>query len=148
MEPQIIGMDHIYVSVTALEASELYYDAVFVQILKFRKNRFALNGLPHIQYYNRQFGVVVRQSRQPKIPHNSEVAGLHHFCFRVETEAEVDGIAEQMRGLGLNVSIPGYHKEYAPDYYAIYFTDPDGIRYEVTNFRQERRDRMDRWDDL
>lgn len=29
------------------------------------------------------------------------------------------------------------YPEYAPDYYAIFFSDPDGIRLELTNFRQE-----------
>jgi glyoxylase I family protein len=29
----------------------------------------------------------------------------------------------------------------------VFFTDPDGVRLEVTNYRQERRDRHDRWDD-
>ncbi|PYJ97601.1 MAG: glyoxalase, partial [Verrucomicrobia bacterium] len=32
------------------------------------------------------------------------------------------------------------------DYYAIFFSDPDGIRLEVTNYRQERRNRFDDWE--
>jgi glyoxylase I family protein len=37
------------------------------------------------------------------------------------------------------------HPDYAPDYMATFFTDPDGIRLEITNYRQERRDRHDAW---
>ena len=34
------------------------------------------------------------------------------------------------------------YPEYAPDYYATFFSDPDGIRLEITNYRQERRKRF------
>ena len=33
------------------------------------------------------------------------------------------------------------------DYTATFFEGPDGIRLEVTNYRQERRDRHDHWSD-
>lgn len=36
---------------------------------------------------------------------------------------------------------PCYYPEYDPDYYAT-FEDPDGIRLEVTNFRERRRRHM------
>jgi glyoxylase I family protein len=34
---------------------------------------------------------------------------------------------------------PHYYPEYAPDYYATFFEDPDGIRLEVMIFREIRR---------
>ena len=37
---------------------------------------------------------------------------------------------------------PQLYPEYAADYYATFFEDPDGIRLEVTNFREERRRRF------
>ena len=45
------------------------------------------------------------------------------------------------------ISPPQLYPEYAPDYYAIFFSDPDGIRLEVTNYREERRKRFEDWDD-
>jgi glyoxylase I family protein len=144
MVTEIIGIDHIYISAADLDRSEAYYDVVLVEILGFRKNKFALNGNPHVQYYNRQFGFVIRQGRAAAF--EAERPGLHHFCFRVENEEDVDRVARAMQDKGMNVSIPQYHKEYAPDYYAVYFTDPDGIKLEITNFRQERRERMNKWD--
>jgi glyoxylase I family protein len=142
---EVIGIDHIYLSVSDIAASEVYYDQVLAEILGFRKNKFMLNGYAHIQYYNRQFGFVVRPAKV-EAPFSADTPGLHHFCFRVQSEEDVDKVAAAMRQRGLQVSIPQYHKEYAPDYYAIYFTDPDGVKLEVTNFRQERRERMDQWD--
>lgn len=72
--------------------------------------------------------------------------GLHHLCLRVESADEVKDIAARLREAGLEATAAAPHPEYAPDYWATYFSDPDGIRLEVTNYRQERRDRHDRWE--
>ena len=57
MSIEIIGIDHIYVSVSDLKRSERFYDRV-MSILGFRKNTFTNEGDHHIQYYNRHFGFV------------------------------------------------------------------------------------------
>jgi catechol 2,3-dioxygenase-like lactoylglutathione lyase family enzyme len=77
--------------------------------------------------------------------HDPYAPGLHHFCLRVEREADVVAVASQLRAAGIEASEARCFPEYAPDYWATFFTDPDGIRLEVTNYRQERRDRHDRW---
>lgn len=113
-------------------------------MLGFRKNRFALGGEAHIQYYNRHFGYVLRPSRSGA-GHDPYAPGLHHFCLRVESEADVVAVANQLRATGIEASEARCFTEYAPDYWATFFTDPDGIRLEVTNYRQERSERHDRW---
>src|SRR5436190_21957955 len=147
MSTETIGIDHIYIAVSDLTRSERFYDCV-MRILGFRKNTFANEGDHHIQYYNRHFGYVLRPARAGAVPHDPLSPGLHHFCFRVEDPATVDAIAESFHGLGVVCSAPQFYPEYAPDYYAIFFTDPDGIRLEVTNYRQERRKRFSEWDKL
>src|SRR5450759_4662571 len=71
--------------------------------------------------------------------------GLHHLCLRVDTPADVAAVAAQLRGAGIAATDAKLYPIYAPDYWATYFTDPDGIRLAVTNFRQERRKRHDNW---
>jgi glyoxylase I family protein len=44
------------------------------------------------------------------------------------------------------VTEPRFYPEYAADYYATFFTDPDGVRLEITNFREIRRRRMFDWE--
>ena len=56
--------------------------------------------------------------------------------------AAVDQAAAELRALGVSVSEPRLYPEYAPDYYATFFDDPDGVRLEITNFREQRRRRM------
>jgi glyoxylase I family protein len=142
--PEVIGIDHIYVTASDLATSERFYDRVMLEALGFRKNKFALAGDPHIQYFNRQFGFVLRPARV-QAKHDPYSPGLHHLCLRVDSTAEVHAVTNQLRKLGINASEARLYPEYAPDYTATFFEDPDGIRLEVTNYRQERRDRHGRW---
>jgi catechol 2,3-dioxygenase-like lactoylglutathione lyase family enzyme len=145
MSIKIIGIDHIYIAVSDLSRSEKFYDQVMA-LLGFRKNTFTNEGDPHIQYYNRHFGFVLRPANRARSPHDSLAPGLHHFCLRVEDCATVDAIATALSEHGVACLSPRFYPEYAPDYYAIFFSDPDGIRLEITNFRQERRTRFEDWE--
>lgn len=143
---EVIGIDHIYLAVRDLDASRRYYDTV-MRILGFRSGRFEIGGDPHASYYNRHFGFVLRPARVAT-SHDPYAAGIHHFCLRVDTAADVDRVHRDLVDAGITVSMPALYAQYADDYYAIFFEDPDGIRLEVTNYRQERRDRHDNWKTL
>lgn len=141
---EVIGIDHIYIAVSDLQRSEAFYDRVMLEALGFRKNKFTLGDEPHVQYFNRHFGYVLRPSRSSN-GYDSYAPGLHHFCLRVESVADVVAVANQLRAAGVEASEAKLYSEYAPDYWASFFTDPDGVRLEVTNYRQERRERHDQW---
>jgi catechol 2,3-dioxygenase-like lactoylglutathione lyase family enzyme len=141
---EITGIDHIYISVSDLQRSELFYDRVLLQTFGFRKNQFTLGGDPHIQYFNRHFGYVLRPAHI-STGHDGYAPGLHHFCLRVDSVNDVVEVAGRLRAAGIEASAAKLCPEYAADYWATFFNDPDGIRLEVTNYRQERRDRHDNW---
>lgn len=142
---EITGIDHIYLAVSDLSRAEAFYDRA-MPLLGFRKNRFDIGGDPHVQYYNRHFGFVLRPARSAAA-HDAYAPGLHHLCLRVDREADVDAAAVALRAAGIEVSEPQHFPEYAPDYRAIFFRDPDGIRLEITNYRRERRERHEHWDE-
>jgi catechol 2,3-dioxygenase-like lactoylglutathione lyase family enzyme len=140
----VIGIDHIYVTVSDLEASEQFYDLVLIKTLGFRKNKFSMSGDAHIQYFNRHFGLVLRPSRV-RAKHEPYSPGLHHLCLRVDSAADVHSVANQLRALGVAATEARRYPEYADDYTATFFESPDGIRLEITNYREERRNRHDHW---
>lgn len=131
---EVIGIDHIYIAVTDIQRSESFYDQILLEVLGFRKNKFTLGGEPHIQYFNRHFGYVLRPVRSSTL-YDSYAPGLHHFCLRVKSAKDVEAAVNQLRALGIEVSEARLYAEYAPDYWATYFRDPDGIRLEITNYR-------------
>ena len=109
--PEVIGIDHIYISVSDLARAETFYDQV-MPILGFRKNSFTIDDDPHIQYFNRHFGYVLRPAKN-KSPHDPYAPGLHHVCFRVEDAADVDEAASKLLAAGIDASGQLY-PEYAP----------------------------------
>jgi catechol 2,3-dioxygenase-like lactoylglutathione lyase family enzyme len=144
---EVTGIDHVYITVSNLARSKAFYDKVMLGVLGFRRNEFELGGDPHVQYYNRHFGFVLRPARTSRM-HDPYSPGLHHFCLRVESVQDVDDAARALRAAGIAASEAHLHPGYAPDYWATFFTDPDGVRLEITNYRAERRERHDRWDEL
>jgi catechol 2,3-dioxygenase-like lactoylglutathione lyase family enzyme len=151
--PQVTGIDHIYITVSDMARSQAFYTTVLGQVLGFRHNSFTLGGDPHVQFYNRHFGYVLRPARlaaphQSIQPHHPYSPGLHHLCFRVDSAADVAEVSQALQAAGIAATDARLCPEYAPDYWATYFTDPDGIRLEVTNYRLERRQRHDEWENL
>lgn len=73
---EILGIDHIYLTVSDLSRSEAFYNTALVDVLGFRKNDFTIAGDPHIQYFNRHFGIVLRPART-LAAHDPYSPGLH-----------------------------------------------------------------------
>lgn len=64
----------------------------------------------------------------------------------MEDNGTVDQVYAELSALGVDATQPRLYPEYAPDYYATFFSDPDAIRLEITNFREERRRRTREWE--
>ena len=58
---------------------------------------------------------------------------LHHLAFKASSRAEIDRLHDDLKAIGANiVSPPQEYPEYTPaGYYALYFKDLEGIKYEV-----------------
>ena len=146
MPVDVTAVDHLYVAVTDLARSEAFYDRV-MRLLGFKKGTDPIAGERHLHYYNRVTQYTIRAARSPE-PHDPYRAGLHHLCFRVATRAEVDQAAAALVAAGIAATAPAFHPEYAADYYATFFTDPDGIRLEIVAHRRMRSLVRDHWAEL
>jgi catechol 2,3-dioxygenase-like lactoylglutathione lyase family enzyme len=142
----VTGIDHIYVAVSDLHRSELFYDKV-MRFLDFRKGTGEVDGEPFIHYYNPHFQFTLRQAKSATV-HDPLAPGLNHLCFQVQAAADVDGAARGLKSLGISITEPRFYPEYTPDYYAIYFSDPDGVRLEIVSRTRLRDIIRERWHEL
>ena len=114
----------------------------------FHKGTDPIAGDPHRHYYNRDVRLTLRPARGGRHRHDPYAPGLHHLCLRVPDRATVDATAQGLRRLKINVTPPRLYPQYAPDYYAAFFHDPDGIRFEIVNHLRVRREIRRRWSEL
>jgi catechol 2,3-dioxygenase-like lactoylglutathione lyase family enzyme len=102
---EVIGIDHVYVTVSDLRRSEKFYDRA-AGVLGFRKGRSPIGGDPHVHYYNRHYGYSLRPAREGAHDHDPYAPGLHHFCFKVVDETAVDRAARELGEAGVAVTEP------------------------------------------
>jgi glyoxylase I family protein len=147
MDVILRAIDHIYLTVANLARSEQFYDA-FLQTLGFHKSARPIAGEPHCHYYTREFQLTIRPAHAKDRRHDPYAPGLHHLCMRTADRASVDEAARRIAALGISIEGPRPCPEYAPDYYAVFCSDPDGIRLEIMNYIERRRLIRERWDEL
>ena len=73
---------------------------------------------------------------QAKVEHAFAVyePGLHHVAFNVERHEQVDEVAALVPRIGgLLLEGPGEYPFGPGGYYAVYFTGPDGLKFEVVH---------------
>ena len=72
-------------------------------------------------------------------PWKYSIESLHHLAFAAESRAEVDRLHVELQKIGATiVAEPRVYPEYEPQpYYALYFKDPEGIKYEIVCTRQD-----------
>jgi len=143
---EIIGLDHLYVTVSDLARAERFYDPV-MEALGFRKGDTRIAGEPHAHYFNRVLQYTIRPAHRAGA-HDPYAPGLHHVCFQVASEDAVREAHDRLRALGVDATPPRHHPEYNPDYYATFFTDPDGIRLEIVARTPYRDEVARRWEDF
>ena len=146
-ELEVRALDHLYISVRDVRASESFYDPV-MQALGFRKSTRAIAGEPHAHYFNRVLQYTLRPARDLSAADPYRVGALHHLCFQVPDAAAVDEAYRRLRALHVQASGPKLYPEYRPDYYATFFDDPDGIRLEVVADSAGRKLIRERWHEL
>ena len=143
MEPVL---DHIQITVKDMAVAEPWYDQVMPLL------GFDLAGKAGTTIESHEFHVVEYNSPKLAIAINSprsafkdvdvhrrRPGSVHHIAFRVGSRAEVDRIHEELVKIGTNiVTPPKEYPEYVPKgYYAVFFKDPDGIKYEVVHAPHE-----------
>jgi glyoxylase I family protein len=147
MALEVLGIDHIYITVSDLARSSAFYDGV-MRLLGFRKGTDPVGGQPHSHYFNRVLQYTLRPAKPDAVAHDPLVPGLHHVCFQVADMRAVNEAAQGLQALGIEVTEPRIYTEYGADYYAIYFKDPDGIELEIVSRTRIRNIIRDNWEKL
>lgn len=59
--------------------------------------------------------------------------GFHHFAFNADSRETVDRCHDFLREQGIEILDPPADYDYEPGYYALFFADPDGMKFELVH---------------
>ncbi|MGI8740492.1 MAG: VOC family protein [Gammaproteobacteria bacterium] len=59
--------------------------------------------------------------------------GLHHLAFAADSREQVDELHRHLQKTGVNILNEPAEYDYMPGFYAVFFTDPDGIKLELAH---------------
>jgi len=63
--------------------------------------------------------------------HDRYTPGLHHMAWTAESRADVDAMHAHLQKIGAVITdAPADYPHYGEGYYAVFFTDPDGLKLE------------------
>ena len=137
MEPVV---SHIEITVRDIDAAAAFYDRMLPLLGYDLAHRSSAVMEAHdkrvVSYEHPRLGIALTSPRQQfagEVVHRRRPGALHHLAFKVETRADVDRLHEALVGIGAKIVIaPREFPEFSPTgYYALFFNDPDGIRYEI-----------------
>jgi glyoxylase I family protein len=64
---------------------------------------------------------------------NKDRVGLCEIAFKGDNRAQIDALAKDIEAQGGKILDSPKEYDYAPGYYAVFFSDPDGIKLEVVH---------------
>jgi len=137
MEPII---DHIEITVRDMRVAVPFYDKLLPLLGFDSRAKVSAVIQEHdkhvVQYDHPHLGFALTSPRTvfaSDAIHRRRPGALHHLAFKAGSRAEVDRLHVELKKIGATiVSPPREYPEYTPPgYYALFFKDPEGMKYEI-----------------
>jgi len=126
--PNVIGIDHLVLSVSDLARSKDFYDKV-LGFLGF-KLKHDSGGFAGWSNGKTLFWIAAADSQGKWRRYRRGDIGFHHYAFELANRKAVDELGAFLTEQGMKVADPPGTYNGDDQYYAVFFTDPDGMRLE------------------
>jgi glyoxylase I family protein len=130
------SISHISLTVGDLDRSTEFYDKVFTfigfkrvevpeatqQAMKTRLKAWVGPG----------YSISIRPSKGDFAhrPHDRNAPGFNHMAFNAEDRSDIEKMYQLLKKIGATVLDAPAEYTYSPGYFAVYFTDPDELKFE------------------
>jgi catechol 2,3-dioxygenase-like lactoylglutathione lyase family enzyme len=122
------SFDHVDLRVSSFTEARKFYD-VFLPALGFPSVRAVEIEVCYYAEGDRKMVPFIGLNEDP-----GHRGTLTRIAFRADSDGEVDRLAAIAREAGArNMEGPEYCHEYTPGYYAVFFEDGDGNKWEICN---------------
>ena len=132
MSIEVLGTDHLNLTVNDLERSTAFYD-VILAALGFRRVAYKNDVIWANAHMS--VGIYAAAPEEQGAVHTRRRVGFHHLALRARCREDVDRFHQFLVREGITVlDAPAEYPQYGPDYYAVFFADPDGMKLELVHF--------------
>ncbi len=130
----VVGIDHLVIRVSDYQKSKEFYGKLF-----------AFLGFELSDEYPDAIGWTNGKTRFWIGPADAEGRnrsyrigdiGFHHYAFQLRSRRDVDALQAFLQENGVSIVDPA--AEYYDDYYAVFFTDPDGLKLEGMKYGERQ----------
>jgi catechol 2,3-dioxygenase-like lactoylglutathione lyase family enzyme len=125
--PRVVGIDHLVLSVGNFARSKDFYDKLLGFLGFKRKHDYA--DMAGWSNGKTLFWIAAADAQGRTRKYRKGDIGFHHYAFELASRADVDALGAFLKKNDMTiVDPPGEY--YDHNYYAVYFTDPDGMKLE------------------
>jgi catechol 2,3-dioxygenase-like lactoylglutathione lyase family enzyme len=123
---QVAGIDHLVISVGNFAKSKAFY----APLMEFLGFDLQYDGSDMVGWANGKthFWIAAANAKGKKHKYRKGDVGFHHYAFRLRSRKDVDALEAFLEERGAKIVDPA--AEYYDDYYAVFFLDPDGMKFE------------------
>lgn len=123
---------HTKIAVSDYKKSYPFYKSIFKEI----GYKQVTDKDDHASWVSpKGYGVSIAQAKVTNYKYKFDAPGLHHICLKARSIGIVNRIYQSLLKKGAFIfDAPQKYPEYTDKYYAVYFSDPDGIKLEVAYY--------------
>lgn len=123
---------HTKLAVSDYKKSYLFYRDIFEEL----EYKQVSNKSDHAGWVSPDgYAILIAQAKIINCQYQFDAAGLHHLCLKARSAELVNQIYQSLLKKDAYIfDAPQKYPNYTDRYYAVYFTDPDGIKLEVAYY--------------
>jgi glyoxylase I family protein len=126
------GIDHTIITVNNYEQACRFYSWLMPKI-GYTGGEHDYGAMKGWMGKGMSFWVKKADARFASDTFNKDRVGLCEIAFKGDSRAQIDALAKDIEAQGGKILDPPKEYDYAPGYYAVFFSDPDGIKLEVVH---------------
>ncbi len=130
------SINHIALTVSDLDRSTEFYDKIF-RFMGYLRDEVPASirqamKTPLRSWVGPGYSISIRPSKGDfaRRLHNRDAPGFNHMAFYAEDRADIEAMHNLLQEIGAQILDPPAEYPYSPGYFAVYFNDPDGLKFE------------------
>jgi glyoxylase I family protein len=133
------SISHIAMTVSDLERSTAFYERVF-EFIGFKRVEVPESTQQAMKtrlqaWVGQGYSISIRQSKGDfaRRLHDRNAPGFNHMAFAARDRSDVEKLHDLLKEMGATILDAPAEYPYSPGYFAVYFADPDGLKFEFAH---------------